>query len=190
MTKLAAQGILRFHPAYALWPVDFLSLEDLPGFLDWVYVVESQVRTSSGQLDLRLQFAFAGELAMEPRWYYEPTTRHDTEAPSRAVGASALGKTEIRFHYGNTGKPTRPSTASGSAGCMVSPSYDAMRGSLITIHNNERRAYDGTFDRGIDQLVAMDHSAAERFHPNLGYGAWTDRLVGWVWVIRPGERSL
>ncbi|MBL8621288.1 MAG: hypothetical protein JNK64_08295 [Myxococcales bacterium] len=126
----------------------------------------------------------------EARWYYEPTTRDDTEAPSRAVGASNLGKTTIRFHYGDTGKPTSPSTASGSAGCMVSPSYDAMRGSLITIHNNERRAYDGTFDQGIDQLVAMGHRAAVRFHPNLGFGAWTDRLVGWVWVIRPGERSL
>jgi hypothetical protein len=64
MTQIATQGTLRAHLADATWPVDFFTPDDLPGFLDRIYVVESQVRTNSGQLDLRLQLAFAGELAI------------------------------------------------------------------------------------------------------------------------------
>jgi hypothetical protein len=123
----------------------------------------------------------------EARWYYESVTLDVCVLPSRTVGASDLGKTTIRFHYG-----VLAGTASGSAGCMVSPRFDAMRGSMVRRHNDERRAYDGTFDQGVDQLIAMDHGAAVALYSSrsLSPGGWTNRLVGWVWVIRPGERPL
>ena len=64
MTQIATQGTLRSLLGDAPWPVDFFAPGDLPGFLDRIYVVESQARWRVDQLDLRLQFAFAGELAI------------------------------------------------------------------------------------------------------------------------------
>lgn len=43
MTQIATLGSLGFHLADAPWPIDFFSPDDLPGFLDRVYVVESSV---------------------------------------------------------------------------------------------------------------------------------------------------
>ena len=131
----------------------------------------------------------------EARWYYETVTRDDTEVPSVAVvGNTSKGKTTIRFHYGNDGlQPGLGKTASQSAGCIVSPAFDSMRAFMIDRYNAEFQAYQGVINADLQAIAPLDHGAAKAL---LGAGGgpsfqeWRDKLVGRVWVIRPGERPL
>ena len=128
----------------------------------------------------------------EGRWYFEEETRDDTKLTAGVPTGSGPGKTLIRFHHGLVA-----STASQSAGCIVSPKYTDLRSNLIQLYVAERVAFypDGAAaaaDADIARLIGIAHDDAESLWRanSVTFAEWAEKLVGWLWIIRPDERPL
>lgn len=128
----------------------------------------------------------------EARFYFANPPTPDIAAPNvtpdtPGVNASANGKTVIRFHHSGT-----VGTGCSSAGCIVSSNYAPLRQRLTVLYNDERALVLGARDTDIDDLETATHGQAEAlWNANTVTDAeWNRKIVGYVWIIRPDERSL
>jgi hypothetical protein len=162
------------------------------------YVVNS-FRSSSGEgrvfrnfcfrvTDKNLPFVSGGvgdaDSVDESRFYYRPN-------PSDLVTDNTDGQSQIRLHAGQkTGSTAEP--GSGSAGCLVSVQFGAMRSRLIAIYKDEYRQSHNAEDHRFDDLalkVSTPQSQAYYSAGSLKTG-WDNAIVGQLWLIRPDERPL
>ncbi len=146
----------------------------------------------------------------EARYYFRtPVAQDVTGGPG---GANSPGKTAIRIHFGNQGAG---GGGTGSAGCVVSSNYYALRDVLIERYQAEYAAFHGPGAH--DAEVSKAHSATmpvgavgadvharsmslwNNSFPAPGAGAapnkltyanWTSKFAGELWVIRPDELPL
>lgn len=117
------------------------------------------------------------------------------------------GKTGIRIHDASQGSVNSQARGSGSAGCLVSFNFYALRDALIELYQNEyarlhetpvnrhpedsevRKAYHLTRAQSMD-LWYVTESATGQPQNQLTSAGWTNKIVGTLWLIRPDERPL
>jgi hypothetical protein len=128
------------------------------------------------------------------RFYFGQNVTEDT-AIAPALPSAALGKTGIRLHMGNLTSPT----GTGSAGCLVSPSFRNLRDLLIDLYQHELALRNAARDTEIQKVYGRDlarsqtlwhdsHNGALPARRKLADGDWVGKIKGTLWLIRPDER--
>ena len=136
---------------------------------------------------------------LEARYYFDPVVTPDLEIREPYT---IPGKTDVMLHIGwSQSGQAASGDGTGSAGCLVSPDFYAMRDLLIALYQDEYRAVHGKIDVQIQQLYRLDHQASVDLWLNSSSGvneeqpylmsqAWDDRIQAALWLIRPDERPL
>jgi len=125
----------------------------------------------------------------ENRCYFEENVTSDNAA-SNSKPSGASGKSYIRLHYG-----CYRASGSGSAGCLVSPSYPSMRRRIIELYQEEQRLLNGMEDNDVGNIALADTQDSSKqlyssLNPSEARHAWNDKIEGTLWLIRPDERPL
>lgn len=115
------------------------------------------------------------------------------------------GQRHIRFHHGNSKKP---SGGTGSAGCNVSPEFASWRDDIIKIHQRRYAQVRGVPEQQDADLIVLEPNhdksvalqkrsfgplsppATERTPPILLEAGWDLKIFCYYWLIRPEERPL
>ncbi len=129
----------------------------------------------------------------EARFYFATPVTADAAAPG--ANPNGGGKTLIRIHNGNHGNLAPGAAAAGgtgSAGCIVSPSFYDFRDVMITLFQADRVAAAGAPDPHVAQLQGAGSvaSGALLAANTVTAAQWNNRLTGSFWAIRPDERPL
>lgn len=132
-------------------------------------------------------------------YYFSDVVTSDDKIRS---GESEPGKTEIMIHIGYT-RAGQSSTGdgSGSAGCLVSPSFYSFRDQLINLYQDEHILLYNHPDTRLRLLQGLNHdqsialwkhtqSADIPEADQLLPADWNNKLRGDLWLIRPDERPL
>jgi len=142
----------------------------------------------------------------DARYYFDEVTNPPTAAvPTVGVAPDADGKTAIMIHDGHTatagdlidGQVPR---GTGSAGCMVSPRFYAVRAQLITNHEQESANLGEPVPASMETLRTRQRADSQQVFRNSQPGAtgtpkvprsdWDGYIAGRLFAVRPEERPL
>lgn len=123
------------------------------------------------------------------RFYFEEPVTNDSVVGNGQPVDGGPGKTAIRIHLGNR---TKPAGGTGSAGCLVSPDYYALRRSIIARYQADAPLGPNA---QIQKAAVLTHPASASLLAGTSQGGlseanWQDKIAAYLWLIRPDERPL
>ena len=126
----------------------------------------------------------SGKEACPGRFYY------DSQLPD-----DANGKVEVMVHVAYTTTETNPQDYSGSAGCLVSPSFMRLRDQMLGFRSPSPPAQDkldALIGASLGKSADIFKSDLEVFesHPaDSLIRAWNTAFEGKLWLVRPDEST-
>jgi hypothetical protein len=126
------------------------------------------------------------DTVQEARYYFDLNAR---------VRRDADGKGSIRLHRGTRNGETG---GTGSAGCLVSPTFNDLRDTLIQYHREKATSLGEQLPLYARRLEGVSYDTAAGIWHNtnqaqpagqtLTDGQWNNLLICTLWLIRPDER--